>query len=104
MAGTPSDAISDHGAFNCEEEAEDLHIPSGPITRSKAKRMQEALGTLITTFGDGINEAHKIMHVSACEEVQASLGAFNQGAIHASYCEEPKHLMEPIQDAINQQT
>jgi len=64
----------DHGAFTCDEEAEDLHIPNGPITRAKAKRMQEALGSLITNFNDGINEAHKVMHVSTCEEAQASLG------------------------------
>lgn len=66
------DVNPDHGTFTCDEEAEDLHIPSGPVTRSKAKRVQEAVRSLITTFGTGINEAHKVMHVSTCEE---ALGA-----------------------------
>ena len=51
-----------------KDEAKDVLIPDGPITRSKAQALQEAVRSLmITTFP--MQEATKIMHVTTCAKV-----------------------------------
>ena len=48
-----------------KDGAKDVHIPDGPITRSKARALQEAVRSLMTT-NFPVQEATKIMHVATC--------------------------------------
>ena len=54
-----------------EDRAKDVHIPDGPITRSKARALQEAVRSLMMTVFP-VQEATKIMHVTACAMVPGS--------------------------------
>ena len=64
------DTSSDHEEHTQEDEAkegaEDLHIPEGPITRSKARALQEVVRSVMT-IPYAEQGATKILHVAICD-------------------------------------
>ena len=60
MGTDHEDDARDTGAENV---AEDLHIPEGPITRSKARALQEVVRS-ITSIPYAEQEATKVLHVA----------------------------------------
>ena len=56
---------SDHEEIAQEDEARDMHIPEGPITRSKARALQEVVRSLMSTHY-AEQGATKILHVTTC--------------------------------------
>ena len=62
MSTDHEEEAQDNGAKN---GAEDLHIPEGPITRSKARALQEVVRSVMT-IPYAEQGATKILHVAIC--------------------------------------
>lgn len=55
-----------HGKLNYEDGAKEVHIPEGPITRSKARALEEAARSIMMNV-DAVQEASKILHVTTLQ-------------------------------------